>query len=135
MLSVTDQVNEFLSTVASKPASTPWTSANSLFSVWIGVNDIGNSYYASGDRGAYGRFIICLQLALTTSFNTRFSDTLLNAEFALIQKLVRHVPFAHNSMLILYLVQCWRKELPLGQRSPNRSLSFGMSCIAGRIHG
>ncbi|KAF8181809.1 hypothetical protein BJ912DRAFT_605219 [Pholiota molesta] len=68
VLSVTDQVNEFLSTAASKPASTPWTSANSLFSVWIGVNDIGNSYYASGDRGA-------------------FSDTLLNAEFALIQKL------------------------------------------------
>jgi hypothetical protein len=56
VLSVTDQVNEFLGTVASKPASTPWTSANALFSVWIGVNDIGNSYYASGDRGAYGGF-------------------------------------------------------------------------------
>lgn len=36
VLSLTDQVNEFLNTVASKPASTPWASANSLFSIWIG---------------------------------------------------------------------------------------------------
>ncbi|KAF8883275.1 hypothetical protein BD779DRAFT_1748045 [Infundibulicybe gibba] len=68
VLSLTDQVNQFLNSVASKPASTPWTSANSLFSIWIGINDIGNSYYLSGDRSA-------------------FSDTLLNAEFALVQKL------------------------------------------------
>ncbi|KAF8959213.1 hypothetical protein BDZ97DRAFT_1906228 [Flammula alnicola] len=68
VLSVTDQVNQFLTSVANKPASTPWTSSNSLFSIFIGINDIGNSYYNSGDRGA-------------------FSDTLLNAEFALVQKL------------------------------------------------
>ncbi|TFK33795.1 fungal cellulose binding domain-containing protein [Crucibulum laeve] len=68
VLSLTDQVNQFLNSVASKPASTPWTSSNSLFSIWIGINDIGNSYYLSGDRAA-------------------FSDTLLNAEFALVQKL------------------------------------------------
>ncbi|KAH9485803.1 Acetylesterase [Psilocybe cubensis] len=68
VLSLTDQVNQFLTTVASKPTSTPWTSENSLFSIWIGVNDIGNSYYLSGDRSA-------------------FSDTLLNAYFALVQKL------------------------------------------------
>jgi hypothetical protein len=52
VLSLTDQVNEFLSTVASKPATTPWTSSDSLFSFWIGINDIGNSYYESGDRDA-----------------------------------------------------------------------------------
>ncbi|KAF9445933.1 carbohydrate esterase family 16 protein [Macrolepiota fuliginosa MF-IS2] len=68
VLSLTDQVNQFLSGAATKPASTPWTSGNSLFSVWIGINDIGNSYYLSGDRDA-------------------FSDTLLNAYFALVQKL------------------------------------------------
>ncbi|KAJ3731585.1 hypothetical protein DFJ43DRAFT_1184418, partial [Lentinula guzmanii] len=50
VLSVTDQVNEFLDTAASKPASTPWTSANSLFSIWIGINDLGNSYYLSDNR-------------------------------------------------------------------------------------
>ncbi|CAA7260315.1 unnamed protein product [Cyclocybe aegerita] len=68
VLSLTDQVSQFLTTVANKPASTPWTSSNALFSIWIGINDIGNSWYLSGDRGA-------------------FSDTLLNAEFALVQKL------------------------------------------------
>ncbi|PSR93971.1 hypothetical protein PHLCEN_2v4573 [Hermanssonia centrifuga] len=52
VLSLTDQVNEFLSTVANKPATTPWTSSNSLFSFWIGINDIGNSYYESGSRDA-----------------------------------------------------------------------------------
>lgn len=52
VLSLTDQVNEFLNWTASKPVSAPWTSSNSLFSVWIGINDIGNSYYQSGDRDA-----------------------------------------------------------------------------------
>ncbi|KAJ7105192.1 hypothetical protein C8R44DRAFT_834466 [Mycena epipterygia] len=68
VLSLTDQVNEFLAGAAKKPATTPWTSANSLFTVWIGINDIGNSFSNSGDRNA-------------------FSDTLLNAYFALVQKL------------------------------------------------
>jgi len=68
VLSLTDQVNEFLRTAGKKPASTPWTSSNTLFSIWIGINDIGNSFYLSGDR-------------------EKFSDTLLNAEFALVQKL------------------------------------------------
>lgn len=54
VLSVTDQVNQFLTSVANKPASTPWTSTNALFSIWIGINDLGNSYYLSGDRAAYG---------------------------------------------------------------------------------
>jgi len=67
VLSLTDQVNQFLTGAALNHAAT-WTSANALFSIWIGVNDIGNSYYLSGDRAA-------------------FSDTLLNAEFALVQKL------------------------------------------------
>lgn len=40
VLSLTDQVGEFLDTAA----STPWTSGNALFSIWIGINDIGNRY-------------------------------------------------------------------------------------------
>ena len=66
---MTDQMNQFLSTVASKPSSAAWTGDNALFSFWIGINDIGNSYYQSGSRDA-------------------FSDTLLNAYFALVQKAV-----------------------------------------------
>ena len=53
VLSLGDQVNQFLTTAASKPSFAPWTSSNALFSFWIGINDIGNSYYQSGDRGAY----------------------------------------------------------------------------------
>ncbi|KAK0479434.1 hypothetical protein EDD18DRAFT_1364239 [Armillaria luteobubalina] len=69
VLSLTDQVNQFLDSYASKPSTTPWTGADTLFSVWIGINDIGNSYYLGGDRDA-------------------FSDTLLDAYFALVQQLV-----------------------------------------------
>ncbi|TFK68483.1 hypothetical protein BDN72DRAFT_769249 [Pluteus cervinus] len=69
VLSLTDQVNQFLNGVGRKPTSIPIGSPNSLYSIWIGINDIGNSWYQSGDRAA-------------------FSDTLLNAQFALVQKLV-----------------------------------------------
>ncbi|KAJ7061257.1 hypothetical protein C8F01DRAFT_160319 [Mycena amicta] len=74
VLSLIDQVNEFLSApasggVASKPATTPWTSTNTLFSVWIGVNDMAGSYSQAGDRGA-------------------FAEVLLGEYFALMQKLV-----------------------------------------------
>ncbi|EJD08183.1 uncharacterized protein FOMMEDRAFT_187171 [Fomitiporia mediterranea MF3/22] len=68
VLSMTDQVNEFLTGTAKKPATTLWTGADALFSFWIGINDIGNSYYQSGDRDA-------------------FSDTLLDAYFALVEKI------------------------------------------------
>ncbi|KAK7032144.1 hypothetical protein VNI00_013318 [Paramarasmius palmivorus] len=67
--SMTDQVNIFLNSTAEKPEWAPWTSENALFSVWIGINDLGNSFYLGGDRDA-------------------FSDTLLDAEFALVQQLV-----------------------------------------------
>jgi len=50
---VTSQVGTFLNTVGGKPANTPWRSDNSLFSVFIGINDIGATFYQSGDRGAY----------------------------------------------------------------------------------
>ena len=53
VLSLTDQVNEFLNSPVSTPSATvPWRADNSLFSFWIGINDIGNSYYQSGDRDA-----------------------------------------------------------------------------------
>ena len=52
VLSLIDQVNQFLAGAANKPATSPWTSENSMFSFWIGINDIGNSYYESGSRSA-----------------------------------------------------------------------------------
>lgn len=47
VLSLVDQVAEFSDSIASHPASAPWTSENTLFGVWMGVNDVGNSYYQS----------------------------------------------------------------------------------------
>lgn len=40
-----DQVNQYSSSIASKPSYAPWTAENSLFAVWMGVNDVGNSYW------------------------------------------------------------------------------------------
>lgn len=47
VLSFVDQVTEFSNSIASHPSTTPWTSENSLFGVWMGVNDVGNTYYES----------------------------------------------------------------------------------------
>jgi len=43
VLSVVDQVSEFNDYLASKPAGAQWDSANSLFAIWIGINDVGTS--------------------------------------------------------------------------------------------
>lgn len=46
VLSLTNQVEDlFLAHLGSHPASTPWKSDNSLFTFFIGINDIGNSYW------------------------------------------------------------------------------------------
>jgi len=45
VLSFVDQVNLFNATLASKPSYAPWTAADTLFGVWIGVNDVGNAWY------------------------------------------------------------------------------------------
>lgn len=47
VLSFIDQVTEFSDSIASHPSTTPWTSDNTLFGVWMGVNDVGNTYYES----------------------------------------------------------------------------------------
>lgn len=46
VLSLKDQVESlFLPILGPKPSFAPWKSSNSLFTFWIGVNDIGNSYW------------------------------------------------------------------------------------------
>lgn len=107
VLSMTDQVNQFLSGVASKPATAPWTSANSLFSFWIGINDIGNSYYQSGSRDA-------------------FSDTLLDAYFALVEKLLN---VGARNFLFINVPPIDRSPLMLSQGAAAQSLEA--SVIAG----
>ncbi|KAK0446963.1 uncharacterized protein EV420DRAFT_1714429, partial [Desarmillaria tabescens] len=109
VLSLTDQVNQFLDSYAAKPSTTPWTSASTLFSVWIGINDIGNSYYLGGDRDA-------------------FSDTLLDAYFALVEKLVRRMVGARN-FLFLNVPPVDRSPLMLAQSTSSQALE--KSVIAG----
>ncbi|KAH8683699.1 hypothetical protein BGZ61DRAFT_357815 [Ilyonectria robusta] len=40
-----DQVKIFLDFIDKQPKNVPWTKSNALVGVWIGVNDVGNSYY------------------------------------------------------------------------------------------
>ncbi|KAJ7137935.1 GDSL lipase/esterase [Mycena epipterygia] len=44
VLSVVDQVAQFKSILASRPAGAQWNSSNSLFAIWIGINDCGDSF-------------------------------------------------------------------------------------------
>jgi len=44
VLSIVDQVSQFQEYLAPKPDGAQWDSSNSLFAVWIGINDVGNSY-------------------------------------------------------------------------------------------
>ena len=52
LIHLTDQVAHFLESAGKKPEETKWTSKNALFSVYIGINDLGNSWWLSGDRDA-----------------------------------------------------------------------------------
>lgn len=47
VLSFVDQVNEFSTSLASKPDWAPWTASNALIGVWMGVNDVGNTFWLS----------------------------------------------------------------------------------------
>jgi len=65
--SVTDQVATFMSKYANKPSTAPWQSGNTMFSCFVGINDIGSSYSRSDINS--------------------FIDTLLTAEFKQLDKL------------------------------------------------
>ncbi|PQE11689.1 fungal cellulose binding domain-containing protein [Rutstroemia sp. NJR-2017a WRK4] len=44
--SIAEQIeNEFFPAYAGKPASAPWASDNTIFAIFDGINDVGNSYY------------------------------------------------------------------------------------------
>ncbi|TFY78622.1 hypothetical protein EWM64_g5392 [Hericium alpestre] len=44
VLSIVDQVSQFNQFLAAKPAGAQWSSDNSLFAIWIGINDVGDSF-------------------------------------------------------------------------------------------
>lgn len=47
VLSMVDQVDVFLDTLAKRPKYAPWKASNTVAGVWIGVNDVGNVFYLS----------------------------------------------------------------------------------------
>jgi len=47
-----DQVKQFSDSIASHPSYAPWTADTSLFAIWLGVNDVGNSYYTANVSAA-----------------------------------------------------------------------------------
>lgn len=48
--SLSDQVETWTAHLAPRPGYAPWTPANALFAVWIGVNDVGNSFSQPGEE-------------------------------------------------------------------------------------
>ena len=43
--SLGDQIEIYSNTLAAKPDYAPWTPENAVAAIWIGVNDVGNSWY------------------------------------------------------------------------------------------
>ncbi|KAJ1308796.1 hypothetical protein OPQ81_004486 [Rhizoctonia solani] len=95
VLSLIDQVNIFLA----NKAVAPWTGSNTLFSVFIGINDIGNSWYQSGDRAA-------------------FSDVLLDGYFGLIKKIY---DVGGRNFLFVNVPHVDRSPLMLSQSADSRA--------------
>ncbi|KAL1744888.1 SGNH hydrolase-type esterase domain-containing protein [Schizophyllum fasciatum] len=100
VLSFVDQVGEFATGAGQRPPETPWEGARALFSVWIGVNDIGNSYYLDGDRG-------------------EFSDTLLARDYEMVEKLYES---GARNFLFLNVPAIERSPLMLAQDESARTL-------------
>jgi phospholipase/lecithinase/hemolysin len=66
VLSMVDQVNQFSNSVGKKPTKVPWTAKNTVVGVWMGVNDVGNSFYlgnaAEVAEKAVARYFELLQI-------------------------------------------------------------------------
>ncbi|KAB8299288.1 hypothetical protein EYC80_001366 [Monilinia laxa] len=53
VLSLIDQVNQFVQYIPTGP----WSSINTLFGIWIGVNDVGNAYYLANYTTLLGQIM------------------------------------------------------------------------------
>ncbi|KAF9524985.1 hypothetical protein CPB83DRAFT_897394 [Crepidotus variabilis] len=55
---LTEEIDEFMAGAGKKPSVTPWKSENSLFSFYIGINDLQATYNQGGDRGAFSDLLL-----------------------------------------------------------------------------
>ncbi|RAL66942.1 hypothetical protein DID88_007724 [Monilinia fructigena] len=53
VLSLIDQVNQFIQYIPTGP----WSSSNTLFGIWMGINDVGNAYYLANYTTLLGQII------------------------------------------------------------------------------
>lgn len=53
VLSLVDQVAVFSSSIGTKPDYAPWTAENAIAGIWIGVNDVGNTYWNADSTETY----------------------------------------------------------------------------------
>ncbi len=53
--SIIEQVTTWSRNLGPKPTYAPWTAETALFAIWIGVNDVGNSYTQSGEEARLNR--------------------------------------------------------------------------------
>jgi len=59
VLSVVDQVAQFKSVLASKPPGAEWNSSNTLFAIWIGINDVGNAFsFTNTTQPAFNKILM-----------------------------------------------------------------------------
>jgi phospholipase/lecithinase/hemolysin len=66
VLSIVDQVSQFKTFLAPKPVGAQWSSNNTLFAIWIGINDVGNSFGWANITGMQPQFFTVLMNRLTT---------------------------------------------------------------------
>jgi hypothetical protein len=55
--SLIDQVKLFSDSIANKPSYAKWTNGTAVFMVWLGVNDVGNSYSSANVTPLLGKIM------------------------------------------------------------------------------
>ncbi|KAH8106938.1 hypothetical protein BXZ70DRAFT_997825 [Cristinia sonorae] len=73
VLSIVDQVEQFHQILAPKPSGAQWSGNNSLFAIWIGINDVGNSFGRS-DIKSQTQFHATLMKRLFGQVDTLYQD-------------------------------------------------------------
>ncbi|KAF2874435.1 hypothetical protein BDV95DRAFT_675690 [Massariosphaeria phaeospora] len=71
VLSLKDQVNSlYLPTYGANSTSVPWTSSNSLFAFFIGINDVGNSWWLDNATAIYDQIFTEYNTLLENVYET-----------------------------------------------------------------
>lgn len=58
VLSFIDQVELFSNSIARKPSYAPWTAQNTLAGVWLGVNDLGGSFWSDTRSDIFAAILV-----------------------------------------------------------------------------